>query len=77
MMLTSIEGQVGQAESGGLSIPVRLDLVEGAKIGDYAIVHAGFAITLVEPEEAQETLSILQRMAEVGAEMDAQGEESP
>ncbi len=38
-------------------------LPEGAELGDYVIVHAGFALHKVDPEEAKESLRILREMA--------------
>lgn len=58
MKLISIEGTAGIAEQGGVSIPVNLMLMETLKIGDYIIVHAGFAIQKMSEEEALETIEI-------------------
>lgn len=38
-------------------------LPDGAELGDYVIVHAGFALHKVEPEEAQESLRLLRELA--------------
>ena len=43
-------------------IDVALDLVDGVGVGDYIIVHAGFAIQRLSADEALETLAILERM---------------
>lgn len=41
-------------------------LVDGdPKVGDYIIVHAGFALRVLDPKEAEETLKILRDMAEM------------
>ncbi len=61
--IVEIEGATAIVEVGGSRILARLDLVEGAKVGDYVLVHAGFAITLLDAEDARETLSL---MKEVG-----------
>lgn len=37
---------------------------EGARVGDYAIVHAGFALNILDPEEAEESLRLLREVAE-------------
>ena len=44
--------------------PVLLDLVPSVKKGDWVLVHAGFAITVVDPEEAKETYELLADTAE-------------
>ena len=38
-------------------------LPDGAELGDYVIVHAGFALHKVDPEEAMESLRLLQELA--------------
>jgi len=41
-------------------------LPDGAQLGDYLIVHAGFALHKVDPEEAGESLRLLRELASVG-----------
>ncbi len=41
---------------GGVRKQVSLALVEGIAVGDYVIVHVGFALTKLDPEEAEQTL---------------------
>lgn len=43
---------------GGVRRAVSLSLVEGVAVGDYVIVHAGFALHRVDPDEARETLEL-------------------
>jgi hydrogenase expression/formation protein HypC len=43
-------------ELGGVRKQVSLALVEGIAVGDYVIVHVGFALTRLDPEEAEQTL---------------------
>lgn len=50
---------------GGIRKPISLALVPEAQVGDYVIVHVGYAIGLLDPEEAQRTLALF-------AQMDAQ-----
>ena len=58
--LVKVEGQRGIGELGGSTVKMRLDLLPEAQVGDYVLVHAGFAIQQVDEEEAQETLRLLQ-----------------
>ena len=46
---------------GGTTREACLDFIPEAKIGDYTIIHVGFAISLLSEEEAMETLALLQR----------------
>ena len=64
MRVTVIDGQVARVESGGVAIDAGLDLVDDVAVGDYVIVHAGYAIQRLSADEAAETLSILQRLSE-------------
>ena len=57
--LIEIDGNWGVAEMGGAQVRMRLDLLAGVEVGDYVLVHAGFAIEKVDEEEAHKTLSML------------------
>ena len=57
--VTSIDGEMATVEIGGVSRAASLMLVSDVVVGDYVIVHAGFAIHKVDPEEAQESLRLL------------------
>lgn len=48
----------------GVQREVSLLLLEGANVGDYVIVHAGFAINKIDEETATETLTLLREAAE-------------
>ena len=62
MKVISIQGQKGMAEIGGMRKEVDLRFLSRVDIGDYVIVHAGFALQRLDQEEAQETLSLLREM---------------
>jgi hydrogenase expression/formation protein HypC len=53
---------VGIVRLGGLERKVSLALVNNVEIGNYLIVHAGFAITVLDAEEARKTLQLLQEV---------------
>ena len=50
-------------ESEGISMEISVSLVDTVRIGDYVIVHTGFALEIVETEEAEETLKIFHEIA--------------
>ena len=56
------ESRLGRVEFGGITRKVHLDLVPEARVGDYVIVHVGFAISRVDEEEAHKTLELLEQM---------------
>ena len=49
----------------GVTREVALDLTPAAKVGDYVLVHAGFAIEIVSEEFAQETLDLIKEFPEL------------
>lgn len=53
-------GNVAVGEAAGLTQKVRVDFVPDVKIGDYVMVHAGFAIQKMTEEEAKENLACIQ-----------------
>lgn len=56
-------GRIAKVEFGGITRQVRLDFVPEVQPGDYVLVHVGFAISRVEPEEAQRTYELLRQLA--------------
>ena len=60
MKLVKIEGTKGIAGLGNQQREIGLLLLENAKIGDYVIVHAGYAIQKLDEEEALKTISLLE-----------------
>ncbi|GLT24671.1 hydrogenase assembly protein HupF [Zoogloea oryzae] len=54
---------------GGVRKTISLELVDGVAVGDYVIVHVGYALTRLDPEEAEQTLALMaQAGIDVGAE---------
>jgi hydrogenase expression/formation protein HypC len=58
-----LDGDQALVELGGVRKPVSLALVGDAQVGDYVIVHVGFAIGRVDADEAQRTLELFAEMA--------------
>lgn len=56
--------QIGTAEMNGVTRQIDLRLVPGAAVGDFVLLHAGFAIQKLDPQVAEETLSLLRECAE-------------
>ena len=57
---------MGKVSFGGVAKEVCLAYVPEAGVGDYVIVHAGYAIQRLDPEEALETLELLRQAGLVG-----------
>ena len=63
-LITSINDKEAEVEIGGISRRISLYLTPEAKVGDYVLVHTGYAINVLDQEEAKETLEILREIAE-------------
>lgn len=59
------DSQEGKVDYLGTKVKTNFSLLENIKPGDWVIVHAGFAITKLDEEEAQETLSLLREIAKL------------
>lgn len=62
--ITELDGEMGKASIGGSIIDVGLQLVDDVKIGDYVLVHTGFALEKIDEEEALKQLQILKDLAD-------------
>ena len=51
-----VDGMRAHVELSGNVLEADLSLVEGAEVGDWVLVHAGFAIEKLDPDDAEETL---------------------
>ncbi len=63
VQVISIEGNEAEVETGGVRGRVSIMLTPEAKVGDYVLLHTGYAINVINEAEAQETLKILEEMA--------------
>ncbi len=64
--------KIGKVDFGGVTREVCLEYVPEASVDDYVIVHVGFAINILNEEEAQETLALLHELAEIEAELESE-----
>lgn len=63
MKVIEIDGDNIRAELGGVTKDARLDVIdERPELGDYVIIHAGFALHRIDPEEAKITLGLWKEM---------------
>jgi hydrogenase expression/formation protein HypC len=63
----SIEGVEAEVEIGGVSRKASIMLTPEAKVGDYVLLHTGYAINVIDEEEAEETLKLFEEIAEIEA----------
>lgn len=69
--------RLGRVQFGGIVRAVRLDFVPEASVGDYVVVHVGFAISCIDAEEAERTYQLLLEMGVLEEELAASSERSP
>jgi hydrogenase expression/formation protein HypC len=67
-LIESIEDREAEVEIGGITRRASLWLTPEAKVGDYVLLHTGYAINIIDQEEAEETLRLLEEMAELAEE---------
>jgi hydrogenase expression/formation protein HypC len=58
----SIDGTMAKVQFGGVVQEALLDFVPEAEVGDFVLVHVGFAISRVDAEEAERTLRLLEEI---------------
>jgi len=62
--------RMGKLDFGGVTREACLEYVSEAMIGDYALIHVGFALNLISEEEAQETLELLRQISNFEKELE-------
>jgi hydrogenase expression/formation protein HypC len=66
MQVKSIDGEVAVCEIDGVRREASLMMVDGVMVGDFILIHAGFAIERLDAEDAQATLLIFREMLDRG-----------
>ncbi len=61
----NIDRKEALVDFGGVQKRISLGILDGVKIGDYVLIHAGFAIGKVKKTEAEDTLKALEELKEV------------
>ncbi|MEI2782266.1 MAG: HypC/HybG/HupF family hydrogenase formation chaperone [Candidatus Competibacter sp.] len=65
LVVEILEQEQAIVDMGGVRKPISTALLDEVAVGDYVIVHVGFALSRLDPEEAAETLKLFAEMAEV------------
>lgn len=60
--IKSIKGNAAVVSAGGAQRTIGIELTPDAKVGDYVLLHAGFAIEVINEIDAKETLKLLNEM---------------
>lgn len=72
----SIENDMAIVSVGGTEYKASLQMLEDVKVGDYILLHTGFAIQKLSEEEAQESLRVFQEFETFNKELDEEEKES-
>jgi len=67
-LIKFIEDKEAEVEIGGITRRISLWLTPEARVGDYVLVHTGYAINILDQKEAEETLSLLEQIARLAEE---------
>ncbi|MDD5338533.1 MAG: HypC/HybG/HupF family hydrogenase formation chaperone [Dehalococcoidales bacterium] len=63
-LIKSKKGFQAVADIEGVTREISLQLTPEAKVGDYVLLHTGYAISVIDAQEAEETLKLLREMSE-------------
>lgn len=61
--IKTIDGTEADVEVGGITRKASLMLTPGAQVGDYVLLHTGYAISIVDEAEAEQTLALFAEIA--------------
>jgi hydrogenase expression/formation protein HypC len=64
------ENRIAKVEIGGVRRGVNVGMLDDIKIGDYVLVHVGFAMSKVDEQQAEETLRLLQELGSYQEELE-------
>jgi len=68
----TIDGEMAVVSVGGTEYNASLQMLEDVKVGDYILLHTGFAIQKISPEDAEETLKLFDEFEELNRQLDEQ-----
>lgn len=65
MQITTCTGDKAKVTCAGTSLDISVAFIDNPKVGDYVLVHAGFALQKIDEEQARETAKLLNQIAEL------------
>jgi len=68
--IVDAENSIAKVDVGGVRRNINTGMLEGTKIGDYVLIHVGFAMSKIDEHEAEETLRILKEIGEYQSEFE-------
>ncbi|HEY0407910.1 MAG TPA: HypC/HybG/HupF family hydrogenase formation chaperone [Pyrinomonadaceae bacterium] len=68
--IVDAENQIAKVDVGGVRRNINTGMLDDTKVGDYVLIHVGFAMSKIDEHEAEETLRVLKEIGEFEAEFD-------
>lgn len=65
--IISVDGDMAEVSAGGAIFRAGLQMVSDARVGDYILMHAGFAISKISEEDVHEILRLFEEMNDIEA----------
>ena len=63
-LVKSVDGYLAEVDIEGITRQASIQLTPEVKVGDYVLLHTGYAISVIDPAEAEETLKLLRELSE-------------
>ena len=71
-----IEGDMAEVSVGGTVYKASLQMLDDVHLGDYILLHTGFAIQKLSPEEAEESLKVFEEFEKLNKQLDEEEKET-
>ncbi len=70
--IVDVENQIAKVDVGGVKRNINIGMLgsEEARVGDYVLIHVGFAMSKVDEQQAHETLQVLKEIGEFDLELE-------
>lgn len=65
VQVKSIQGDEAEVEAGGTSYKASIRLTPEVRVGDYVLLHTGYSISIVDKEEAEQSLAIFRELEKI------------
>jgi hydrogenase expression/formation protein HypC len=67
--IVDVENQIAKVEVGGVKRNINVGMLDDTKVGDYVLIHVGFAMSKIDEKEAEETLRLLMELGSYEEEL--------
>lgn len=68
--IVDAENQIAKVDVGGVRRNINIGMIDDTQVGDYVLIHVGFAMTKIDEQQAEETLRVLKEIGEYDTEFD-------